>query len=45
VGNKTKKIIKSQVKLKMIINKRKLIIDGKLLVGRPEERLKKRIKI
>mgnify|MGYP001571746500 CR=1 FL=1 len=45
VGNKTKKIIKSQVKLKMIINKRKFIIDGKLLVGRPEERLKKRIKV
>ena len=44
-NNHIKRIIKNQVKLKMKINKKRLIIDGKLLVGRPEERLKKKIRL
>ena len=39
-----KKIIKDQSILKIEINKKKYQINGKLLVGRPEDRLKKRIK-
>lgn len=37
----TKKIVKSQVMLKMKMNDKTFQIDGKILVGRPEDRLKK----
>ena len=40
--NKTKKILKNQIKMMIKIKKNRLIIDGKLLVGRPEDRLKKK---
>ena len=36
-----KRIIKSEVVLKMKANKKIYEVNGKLLVGRPEERLKK----
>ena len=39
-----KKIIKDQSILKIEINKKTYQINGKLLVGRSEDRLKKRIK-
>lgn len=42
IKNKTtKKIIKNQVKMKVDIKKKSIIIDGKELVGRPDERIKK----
>lgn len=42
IKNKTtKKIIKSQVKMKVNIKTKSVIMDGKELVGRPEERIKK----
>lgn len=39
-----KRLIKDQSIFKITIKKKKYQIDGKLLVGRPEDRLKKRIK-
>lgn len=39
-----KKIIKSQCTLKMKINKKNTEIKGEVLVGRPEDRIKKRLK-
>ena len=39
-----KKLIKSQSKFKIKIDNKNYLIDGKLLVGRPEDRLKKQIK-
>lgn len=39
--DKTRKILKSQVKITVIINNQTVEIDGKVLVGRPEERIKK----
>jgi len=36
-----RKIIKSEVKMRIKLNKEKLEVDGKLLVGRPEDRIKK----
>lgn len=41
IGKETKKIVKSQVKLKMKMDDKTFQIDGKILVGRPEDRLKK----
>lgn len=38
---KIKKILKDQVIFLITINEKKYEIDGRLLVGRPEERLKK----
>lgn len=40
----TKRLIKDQVTFTTTINNRKVMIDGALLVGRAEERLKKKIK-
>ena len=40
-----KKILKSQATFKIIGNKKTFIINGKLLVGRPEDRLKKKGRI
>ena len=39
IGNN--KIVKDQVILEIDFNNQKYIIDGKLLVGKPEDRLKK----
>jgi len=39
--NETKKIMKDQVVLMVKINNQKVKINGKVLVGRPEDRLKK----
>ena len=36
-----KKVIKSQVTLKVLFEGHAFQIDGKILVGRPEDRLKK----
>jgi len=36
-----KKVIKSQVTLKVLIEGQEFQIDGKILMGRPEDRLKK----
>lgn len=44
INNKEKKILKNQVTLKIPIDDQMYEVDGKLLVGRPENRLKKRIK-
>ena len=43
-NNITKRLIKNQVTFTTKINNRKVVIDGALLVGRSEERLKKKIK-
>ncbi len=39
-----KKVIKSQCTFKMKINKKNIEIKGKVLVGRPEDRIKKQLK-
>ncbi len=39
-----KRIIKSQCIFKMKINKKTVEINGKVLVGKPEDRVKKQIK-
>ena len=39
-----KKIIKDQSVLEISIGEKKFMISGKILVGRPEDRLKRRIK-
>ncbi len=44
-GDKTRKIMKSQVMMKMNIGNRKYEVDGRILVGRPEDRIKKLRKI
>jgi len=36
-----KKILKSQVKIIITIGSKKVMVDGNLLIGRPEDRLKK----
>jgi len=43
-NHKEKKILKNQVILKIPVKNQMYEIDGKLLVGRSEQRLKKRIK-
>ena len=43
--NGIKKLLKSQVKLKMKFMNRILEVDGKLLIGRPEQRIKRIRKI
>ena len=40
----TKRLIKDQITFVTLINNRKVMINGALLVARPEERLKKKIK-
>lgn len=40
-NNKIKKIIKDQVTIELKMNNKLMQIDGKLLVGRSEERIKK----
>ena len=42
VGKSVKKLIKSEVKLLITFGKRKIKINGIVLVGRPEDRLKKK---
>ena len=42
--DETKRLIKDQITFAAVINNRKVMIDGVLLVGRPEERLKKKFK-
>ena len=42
--NKEKKLIKDQITIVTSINNKKIMINGALLVGRPEERLKKKVK-
>ena len=37
-----KKLLKSQVKLEINIRDQKIIVDGKALVGRPEDRIKRK---
>ena len=41
---KTKRLIKDQMTFVTVINNHKIMIDGALLVGRPEERIKKKFK-
>ena len=36
-----KKVLKDQATLRMKVNNKKIQLDGKLLVGKPEDRLKK----
>lgn len=38
---KLKRLIKKQVTLKLAVNKEEILIDGRILVGRPEDRLKR----
>ena len=40
--NKTKKILKNQIIFNTKVDNKTIQINGKLLVGRPEERLKRR---
>lgn len=40
-GNKVRKIMKSQVVLEVELDSHTYHVDGKLLVGRPEDRIKK----
>ena len=39
-NNGIKKVLKSQIKMKTKIQDKEIILDGKRLVGRPEERIK-----
>ena len=39
--NGIKKIIKSEVKMRLKINDKKFDVDGNILVGRPEDRVKR----
>ncbi len=45
IGDKEKTILKEQATLMVTINGKTYKIDGLLLVGRPEDRLKKKIKL
>ena len=40
-NSKPKKILKNQVKMKLIMDKNETVINGSDLIGRAEERLKK----
>ncbi len=44
-NNETKKLVKKQVTIKVKIEEKEIIIKGETLQGRPEERLKKKIRI
>lgn len=44
-GNKTRKIMKSQIIMKTRIGNKEYEIDGRVLVGRPEDRIKKQRKL
>ncbi len=44
-NKETKTLVKKQVTLKTTIDGKEYLIDGKLLQGRPEERLKKKMRI
>lgn len=44
-NNETKKLVKKQVTIKIKIEEKEIIIKGETLQGRPEERLKKKIRI
>ena len=41
VGDKMKQIMKNQVTLTFTLEGEKIEVDGKVLVGRPEDRIKK----
>lgn len=45
VGNKTKTLLKGNIALKIKLEGKTIQVDGRLLVGRPEERIKKTRKI
>ena len=44
-NGETKKLIKKQITIKTKIQGKTFLIEGEILQGRPEERLKKKIKI
>ncbi|MBT6044950.1 ribonuclease P protein subunit, partial [Candidatus Woesearchaeota archaeon] len=44
-NNETKKLVKKQVTIKTKIEGKTITIEGEVLQGRPEERLKKKIRI
>ena len=44
-NGQTKKLVKKQVTIKTKIQGKTVLIEGELLQGKPEERLKKKIKI
>ena len=44
-NNETKKLVKKQVTIKTNIEGKTIIIKGEVLQGRPEERLKKKVRI
>lgn len=44
-GQKTKKILKEQITITTKINNKTITIEGKSLVARPEERIKKKVKL
>ncbi len=44
-NGETKKLVKNQVTIKTTIEGKIYIIEGEILQGRPEERLKKKIKL
>ena len=44
-GKKTKTLLKEQITIKTKIKNKDVTIDGKVLVARPEERIKKRVKL
>ncbi len=43
--DKTRKIMKSQIMMKTKIENKEYLIDGRILIGRPEDRIKKLRKI
>ena len=45
VEGKIKKVLKEQVKLRIKFNSKTIECDGSLLIGRPEDRIKKTIKM
>jgi len=44
-GKKVKKVLKKEVRFRVTTNEGLVIIDGQVVVGRPEERLKKKGKV
>lgn len=40
-GKGEKKLMKSQNRFMFMVNRKKVVVEGKLLQGRPEERIKK----
>ena len=44
IGEKRKRVPKQDSRFKVMLGEKKLIIDGSLLVARPEDRIKKKFK-